>query len=248
MMEATNSRYYGILYHESKRWNMRLLEDPDNFAFQLEDMASKVMTSLTWDDPTLSEYCTKSAWGLLTQMSPAGPITNVVTPLWHLPFPINPWKIAERKRHDEQQAWWMNQYLTTRAQMDKGQARRSFTRTYLEGEKTMGLSGDYEAASAIGMMALVGIFTVAGPLYYFLLAMLHHPEWQKRCQEEIDTVCCGRMPELTDMPNMPVLRACIKETMRWRPNVPTGVAHEVEEDDFYNGWLIPKGSRILPLD
>lgn len=248
-MEASNSRYYGTLYHESKRWNYRLLQDPDNFAFQLEDMASKVMCQLTWDDPTLSEYCTKSAWGLLTQMSPAGPITNVITPLWtHIPFAINPWKLAERKRHDEQQAWWMNNLLAVRANMAKDQARLSFTRTYLEGDKTGNLSGDYEASSAIGMMALVGIFTVAGPLYYFLLAMVYHPEWQAKCQKEIDEACAGRMPELTDMPNLPTLRACIKETMRWRPNVPTGVAHEVEEDDFYNGWLIPKGSRILPLD
>ncbi|KAK5695418.1 hypothetical protein LTR97_008925 [Elasticomyces elasticus] len=248
LMEATNARYYGTLYHEAKRWNMRLLSDPDNFAFYLEDYSSKVATTLTWDDPSLSEYCTKSAWGLLTQMSPAGPITNVVTPLWHLPFPMNPWKIAERKRHDEQQAWWMDRLLNVRAQMAKGQARTSFTRTYLEGEKTGGLSGDYEASSAIGMMALVAIFTVAGPLYYFLLAMVVHPEWQKRCQDEIDEACGGRMPELTDMPNLPVLRACIKETMRWRPNVPTGVAHEIMEDDFYNGYFIPKGARILPLD
>ena len=84
MTEATNARYYGTLYHESKRWNMRLLEDPDNFAFQLEDMCSKVMCQLTWDDPNVSEYCTKSAWGLLTQMSPAGPLSNIITPLWDL--------------------------------------------------------------------------------------------------------------------------------------------------------------------
>nr|POE80818.1 cytochrome p450 monooxygenase psod [Quercus suber] len=248
LTEASNARYYGIMYHEIKRWNMRLLEDPDNFCFQLEDMAAKVMTTLTWDDPDLSEYCTKSAWGLLTQMSPAGPITNVLTPLWDLPFAINPWKIAERKRHDEQQGWWMANLMRTRAQMEAGDARPSFTRTYLEGLKTGNLSGDYEASSAIGMMALVGIFTVAGPLYYFLLAMVHFPEWQKKCQEEIDSVCGGRMPELSDMPSMPILRACIKETMRWRPNVPTGVAHEVEADDFYNGYFIPKGARILPLD
>ncbi|KAF2774451.1 cytochrome P450 [Teratosphaeria nubilosa] len=250
LTEATNARYYGTLYHEAKRWNMRLLTDPDNFAFYLEDMAAKVSCQLTWDNPDLSEYCCKSAWGLLTQMSPAGPITNVITPLWDLPFAINPWKIAERKRHDEQQAWWMDRLLTTRKLVEKGQARPSFTRTYLEGDKTGGgrLSGDYEASSAIGMMALVAIFTVAGPLHYFLLAMIVHPEWQKRVQEEIDEQCCGRMPELTDMPNLPVLRACIKETMRWRPNVPTGVAHELMEDDFYNGYFIPKGSRILPLD
>ncbi|KAJ3576446.1 hypothetical protein NPX13_g3693 [Xylaria arbuscula] len=77
LTEASNSHYHGIMYHEAKRWLVRLIERPDNFQFSLEDMASKVMCQLTWDDPSLSEYCTKSAWGLLTQMSPAGPITNV---------------------------------------------------------------------------------------------------------------------------------------------------------------------------
>lgn len=28
----------------------------------------------------------------------------------------------------------------------------------------------------------------------------------------------------------------------------TGVAHEVEQDDYWNGYFIPKGTRILPLD
>lgn len=248
LTEGANAHYYGAMYFETKRWCMRLLEDPDNFAFSLEDMCSKVMAELTWDDPNQSEYLTKSAWGLLTQMSPAGPITNLLTPLWDLPLAINPWKTAERLRHDEQQAWWMDKYLMVRKQMEDGLARPSFTRTYLSGEKTGGLSGDYEASSALGMMALVGIFTVAGPLYYFLLSMLYYPEWQKRCQAEIDEQCQGRMPELSDMPKLPTLRACIKETMRWRPNVPTGVAHEVEADDFYEGYFIPKGARILPLD
>lgn len=237
------------MYHETKRWLARLLENPDDFIFSLEDMASKVMCHLTWDDPSHSEYMTPSAWGLLTQMSPAGPITNVITPLWdYLPEPINPWKIAERKRHDIQQAWWMDRLHQVRDSRAKGQARPSWTNTYLEGTRTGGLSGDYEASSALGMMALVGVFTVAGPLYYFLLAMVYHPEWQKKCQQEIDEACCGRMPELTDMPNLPILRACIKETMRWKPNVPTGVAHEAEADGFYEGYMIPKGSRILPLD
>lgn len=236
------------MYHEAKRWCKRLLDNPDDFAFSLEDMASKVMAQLTWDDPSLSTYLTPSAWGLLTQMSPAGPITNVVTPLWDLPMWLNPWKRAERKRHDEQQRWWMEQFLAIRAKMETGDARPCFTRTYLESEKVSNLSGDYEASSAIGMMALVGIFTVAGPLYYFLLAMVHHPKWQTKCQEEIDQICHGKMPTLDDMPSMAILRACIKETMRWRPNVPTGVAHEVEADDFYEGYFIPKGARILPLD
>ncbi|KAF2838281.1 cytochrome P450 [Patellaria atrata CBS 101060] len=248
LTEATNAQYHGLMYHEVKRWLWRLLQNPDDFAFSLEDMASKVMVTLTWDDPTLSEYCTKSAWGLLTQMSPAGPITNVLTPLWHLPEFMNPWKIAEHKRHDEQQHWWMERLITTRQKMARHEQRPCFTRTFLENSKSTRISGDYEASSVIGMMALVGIFTVAGPLYYFLVSMVHHPDWMKKCQEEVDLVCGDRLPVLDDYPNLPILRACIKETMRWKPNVPTGVAHEVEADDFYRGYFIQKGTRILPLD
>ncbi|PSN68798.1 cytochrome P450 [Corynespora cassiicola Philippines] len=248
LTEATNSRYYGLMEFEVKRWLNTLLHEPDNFAFSLEDMASKVMCQLTWDDHTLSPQLTPSAWGLLTQMSPAGPITNVLTPLWHLPYFMNPWKIAERKRHDEQQAWWMEKFLNTRRLMQKGKQRPCFTRTFIETAEKTSISGDYEASSVIGMMALVGIFTVAGPLYYFLVSMVHHPEWQAKCQEELDKACNGRLPTLADMPNLPILRACIKETMRWKPNVPTGVAHECEADDWYKGYFIPKGTRILPLD
>lgn len=211
------------MYHETKRWLVRLLENPDDFAFSLEDMAAKIMCTLTWDDEKESAYLIKSAWGLLTQMSPAGPITNVLTPLWHLPMAINPWKTAERKRHDEQQAWWMDRLVNTRQKMALGQQRQCFTSQYLEkGDKRSNLSGDYEASSVIGMMALVGVFTVAGPLSYWLVSMIHHPKWQAAVQKEIDEACEGRLPTLADVPKLPILRACIKETMRWKPNVPSG--------------------------
>lgn len=206
---------------EVKRWLFALLTEPDNFAFSLEDMASKIMCTLTWDDPTFSAYYTKSAWGLLRQMSPAGPITNVLTPLWHLPLFLNRWKREERIRHDEQQAYFMERLLTTRRLMKEGKQRPCFTRTFLEKEKT-DISGDFEASCVLGMLALVGIFTIAGPLYYFLVTMIHHPEWQARCQQEIDEQCRGRIPTLADAELLPTLRACIKETMRWKPNVPTG--------------------------
>ena len=106
--------------------------------------------------------------------------------------------------------------------MERGQARPSWTRQYLEIEKNAPLSGDKEASAALGMLAIVGIFTVAGPLHYFLLSMVYHPKWQALCQKEIDEVCNGAMPTLKDSAKLPTLRACIKETMRWRPNVPTG--------------------------
>lgn len=248
MMEAANAGWYGIMEFEVKRWLARLVEDPASFQWSLEDCAGKVMSTLNWDDPSVSGALVPSAWGLLTQMSPAGPLTNVVTPLWHLPLFMNPWKKAEYKRYAEQERWWMERYQQTKSEMKDDVARPSWTRKYIETEKTSKLSGEKEASYMLGMMALVGVFTIAGPLNYFLLAMVFHPEWQRKLQNEIDTVCEGRCPTLADAPNLPILRACIKETMRWKPNVPTGVAHEVEEDDFYRGCLIEKGTRILPFD
>lgn len=223
LTEATSAHYYGVMYFEAKRWLARLIQHPDNFQNSLEDMSSKIMCQLTWDDLSVSEALTKSAWGLLTQMSPAGPITNVLTPLWHLPYYLNPWKMAERKRHDEQQAWWMERLFVSKERLRKGELRHCWTRQFLE--KTAlktSISGDYEASCVLGMLALVGIFTVAGPLSYWLVAMVHHPEWQEAVQREVDEMCGGRLPALEDAPKLPILRACIKETMRWKPNVPTG--------------------------
>lgn len=222
-MEASNANYYGVMYHESKRWIARLIENPDDFQFTLEDMSSKIMCQLTWDDLDLSEQTIVDASGLLRQMSPAGPITNVLTPLWHLPLFMNPWKRDEIIRKDKQHKMWIQRLEATREKMAQGIQRDCFTQKYLEkGEKRSTISGDYEASCVIGMMALVGIFTIAGPLSYWLVSMIHHPKWQAAVQKEVDEACEGRLPTLDDAPNLPILRACIRETMRWRPNVPTG--------------------------
>jgi cytochrome P450 len=68
-------------------------------------------------------------------------------------------------------------------------------------------------------------------------------------QDEIDEVCgLEKMPEVADAPLLPTLRAFIKECLRWRPPIPTGVSHELDEDDVYDGCFIPKGTRVHPLE
>lgn len=151
------------------------------------------------------------------------------------------------KRHDPLHAWQSERFNTVKEKIAKGSQRQSWARRFLEQENS-GLSSEREAASCVGMLALMGVLTVGGPLQYFLVSMVHHPEWLKKVQDEIDQVCQGRMPTLKDAPRLPILRACIKETIRWRPNIPTGVGHELMEDDVYEGHFIPKGTRILPLE
>jgi cytochrome P450 len=130
----------------------------------------------------------------------------------------------------------------------------SYARTYLERRNADKLSNsekssafdfdDREAAYAVGMLCTVAIFTISGPLNTFLLAMTLHQEWQDAVRKEVDTVLGDRLATLADSPNLPTLRAAIKECFRWKPPVPAGVPHLLEKDDIYDGYFIPKGTIV----
>jgi cytochrome P450 len=79
----------------------------------------------------------------------------------------------------------------------------------------------------------------------FMLAMVHHPEWQRRLQQEIDAVVGNsRLPNFDDIPRLPTVRAIIKETLRWRPVTAGGVPHQLIKDDVYVGTFLPAGTSI----
>ena len=83
---------------------------------------------------------------------------------------------------------------------------------------------DEEGAYCSGMMATAGALTLASPMMSFILAMVHFLEWQNKLLREIEQVCGGKCPEWTDKENLPLLQAVVKEILRWRPPVPTGMA------------------------
>jgi len=99
-----------------------------------------------------------------------------------------------------------------------------------------------------------------------------HPEAQRIAQAEIDKVIGGdRLPTLADQPRLPYIDALVKEVFRWHPVAPLGesagfrshgllspfsqevlitgdlpgIPHIAAEDDFYEGYLIPKGSSVI---
>jgi cytochrome P450 len=81
---------------------------------------------------------------------------------------------------------------------------------------------------------------------WWMLAMVTHPEVQKRAQAEIDAVVGrDRVPTFSDMADLPYIRAMVKEALRWRPVDPFGLPHHTIEDDWYKGMFIPKNSIII---
>lgn len=75
--------------------------------------------------------------------------------------------------------------------------------------------------------------------------MLLYPEVMRKAQEELDRVVGDRMPMMEDYDELPYIRCCIKESVRWMPTVILGVPHASLKDDTYQGYTIPKGAAVV---
>ncbi|KAJ6500677.1 cytochrome P450 [Mycena sanguinolenta] len=103
-----------------------------------------------------------------------------------------------------------------------------------------------ESAWLAGTMFAAGAETTAGSLSVFILAMTLYPTVMRTAQAELDEVVGhGRVPLSSDRPNLPYLDAIVKEVLRWRPAAPLGMPRRVMQDDWYQGYFIPKGAIIL---
>jgi hypothetical protein len=77
-----------------------------------------------------------------------------------------------------------------------------------------------------------------------ILALLLHPEAQNIAYSEIAAL--HRSVTLDDRPSLPYIDCIIREALRWNPILPLGLARCSVKDDMYRGYLIPKGTVILP--
>lgn len=93
--------------------------------------------------------------------------------------------------------------------------------------------------------------------------MVTHPDVQEKAQQEIDEVVGrGRLPAFADFKHLHYTQAIVKEVLRWRydtyffllrshlifqsPAAPISVPHALIEDDWYEGYFLPKGSMVIP--
>ncbi|KAJ4478446.1 cytochrome P450 [Lentinula aciculospora] len=106
---------------------------------------------------------------------------------------------------------------------------------------------DHRIKWILGTMYGAGGEATYATVLTFIMAMALHTEKQKKAQEEIDLVVgTERVPTIADLPNLPYVKAVIKETMRWNPAFPLGVARRSSEGYVYEGHFIPKGTIVMP--
>lgn len=74
-----------------------------------------------------------------------------------------------------------------------------------------------------------------------------YPGWAKKARALLDEVCganAERLPSLAERSKLPFITAIMKETLRWRPFLQSGVPHVLTQDDEYEGYKFPAGTEF----
>lgn len=90
-----------------------------------------------------------------------------------------------------------------------------------------------------------GSDTTSSTLQSWIIAMTENPEVLREMQQELDDVCGSEMPKSRHIGKLVYVRAVVMETLRWRPPLPMGVPHRLSQDDFYEGYFLPKDTLVF---
>ena len=204
---------------------LQLLADPSRFQPLLEQCTGGISSQTAWNDDRaeVAQETVRRAHELVVGISPEA-IENKLPflkqiPEW-IPNFLQPWKVEEIRRYTRERSFWLGQRDQVRAEVNEKTAGYSWTHETLKMKDST--LNDREAAYCVGMMSLIGSMLVSIPIQSFFSAMCHYPEWQAKGQAEVDAVCGDRMPTAEDIQRLPLVRALIRETFRWRTPVPYG--------------------------
>ncbi|XP_050388964.2 cytochrome P450 2D3 [Patella vulgata] len=139
------------------------------------------------------------------------------------------------------------QRIEKRRQVFDKNAIQDFIDVYLD----MSAGGEFSTITesntrrAISDLVFAASDTTATTLDWAMLFMVLHPEVQKKCQEEIDSVVGdGRMVDWSDKSKLSYNEATLLEVQRLSSAVPMSAPHTTNKDTVVKGYLIPEGSLV----
>ncbi|KAF4982478.1 hypothetical protein FZEAL_1903 [Fusarium zealandicum] len=260
--KAIAGRFHEIQDIESRRFLLRVLNDPDNLTTHIKTEASAIILRITYG------YCIEPEKadplvGLIERMMdhfsaafvPLSWPCDIFPILKHLPdnFPGASFKKTANKWRAVKDLAADTPYSFVENQLASGTSRPSYVGALIEstGRDTKDGRPSKVDEDAIKNTAAIiyggGADTSVSTLTSFILAMIVFPDVQRKAQEEIDNVIgSARLPVFQDREKLPYVNALLQETLRWMPVVPVGTTHVADEDMSYNGYHIPKGAYLMP--
>ena len=218
LAQAHQSDYWSNSSVEIARILNGLLKDPQAWSPQLEQFQARFLSRCAYGTPKHASALSANAYRLLLNTSPSGEVSSGVD---------------EKTRENQEKVLYQKCEQEVRENVGTGSAPSCFARFYLENDKAFWFPEDEDGTFAVGTLASAGIHKTSSTLHTFFLAMTVFPEWMSRLQKEVDAVCGERMPALSDMPSLPLVRAIIKECIRWRPPIPLGIIPRLQRRCTY---------------
>lgn len=254
LLNATSAiKYQPIQDFESKQLMAELLDTPEDFYMHNRRYSASVIMKLTyghrlpsWDHPmmkriyqVLDNFTNVSAPGAL--------LVDSFPSLAKLPQGLlGNWRTKGQKMFEHDSKVYLDLWNNLKKEVENGTAEECFCKDFLVNDPAKVGINDLQAAYTCGGLIEAGSETTGTTLNNFLLCMVLHPEAVTQAQKELDEVIGPhRLPTWEDEKNLPYVRALIKEVLRWRPVNKFGMPHATSEDDWYNGYFIPKGSVVM---
>ncbi|KAF8847145.1 cytochrome P450 [Acephala macrosclerotiorum] len=247
-MPSAATSYQPIQLSESLRVLKDLIQQPEEYETWFERYAAGLMMRLVFGKRVVTgkEEALKRIFEVVHNVervaSPGAYLVDVLPALMWVPdwVPGMGWKREGYRLHAEELDLFHCLQNDVREEMrnsGKGGGKEgekgNFTEIFLSSQEKWDLSDD-EGAYVIGTLFEAGAGTTAAAMMSFMLAMVLHPATLHAMQEEIDKVVgADRLPTFDDIPNLPRVRATVKETLRWRPVTAGGVPHQLVKDDVY---------------
>lgn len=133
-------------------------------------------------------------------------------------------------------------------EIEAGEAPHCYARQIYDTRESwyaQGLSEEHLIWVTTGVVK-AGFETTAATLKTLVLHLAANPKVQETVEEElIRVVGPSRLPIFADMPQLPYIRACVKEALRMNPILSPGIRHFTEQDIVYKEHVIPKGTILL---
>nr|CAH7736351.1 unnamed protein product [Callosobruchus chinensis] len=106
---------------------------------------------------------------------------------------------------------------------------------------------DQQFHHLLGDLFGAGLDTTMTTVRWYFLYIAKHQAIQAKVKNEIREVLQDRQPSLQDIPYLPLVEASICEVQRIRSVVPVGIPHGTVTDTKIGGYMIPKGTMLVPL-
>ncbi|KAI8631713.1 cytochrome P450 [Xylariaceae sp. FL1651] len=236
---------------ENKAMLLGFLEQPVRFLDHIRRFTNSVATQLVFgfrtldiDDPKLQQLLYGFEKWSEVAGSQSSALLDIFPILRHLPDALVPMRRYSKALHRKEYELFVGHYLTAKKKLKDGTAKPCFCSDLVRAQDQYKFS-DGIAGYTSGSLLEAGTDTSAATLTGFLQALLIFPEVLKLGQAEIDRICGDRMPDLNDVHDLPYIRGCVKESLRWMPTAILGIPHATTRDDEYLGYRIPKSAGVI---